>query len=84
MSHNLEIERLFEASPAEVFDAFTDPGAQKELYADGPDWIVESECYLRVGGTWSIVFGAPGTEPAREVNGFQVVDSPRDWSSPPR
>jgi uncharacterized protein YndB with AHSA1/START domain len=77
VSHDLRLERLFEAAPEVVFDAFTDPDAQKELYADAPDWIVEAECDLRVGGRWSITFGPPGSRPARETSVFQVVDRPR-------
>ena len=77
MSHDLHLERVFDAAPEVVFDAFTDPGAQRELYADAPDWIVEAECDLRVGGTWTIAFGPPGATPAREANRFQVVERPR-------
>ncbi len=77
MSHDLRLERVYDAAPEVVFDAFTDPDAQKELYADAPDWIVASECDLRVGGRWTIAFGPPGSEPARETNVFQVVDRPR-------
>ena len=77
MSHELRVERLLDAPPEIVFDAFTDPAAQKELYADAPDWIVESECDLRVGGSWSISFGPPGREPARETSVFDEVDRPR-------
>ena len=77
MSHDVKLERVYDAPPELVFDAFTDPEAQKELYADAPDWIVASECDLRVGGRWTISFGPPGTEPARETNVFQVVDRPR-------
>ncbi len=77
MNHDLRLDRLFDATPQDVFDAYTDPGAQQELYADAPDWIVESECDLRVGGRWSITFGPPGSEPARETNVFQEVDRPR-------
>lgn len=77
MSHDLRLERVYDAAPEVVFDTFTDPDAQKELYSDAPDWIVESECDLRVGGQWTIVFGPPGSEPARETNVFQVIDRPR-------
>jgi uncharacterized protein YndB with AHSA1/START domain len=77
LSHDLRLERLYDAAPEVVFDAFTDPDAQKELYADAPDWVVESECDLRAGGRWTIAFGPPGSEPARETNVFQVVDRPR-------
>ena len=77
MSHDLRLERVYRAPPELVFDAFTDPDAQKELYADAPDWIVEADCDLRVGGRWTIAFGPPGATPAREANVFQVVDRPR-------
>ena len=77
MSSDLRLERVYDAAAEVVFDAFTDPDAQQELYADAPDWIVESECDLRVGGRWSIAFGPPGQTPARETNLFQVVDRPR-------
>jgi uncharacterized protein YndB with AHSA1/START domain len=77
MSHDLRLERVYRAPPELVFDAFTDPDAQKELYADAPDWIVEADCDLRVGGRWTVTFGPPGATPARETNVFQVVDRPR-------
>ena len=77
MSHDLRLERTYDAAPEVVFDAFTDPEAQQELYADAPDWVVESTCDLRVGGRWSIAFGPPGVTPARETNLFEVVDRPR-------
>jgi uncharacterized protein YndB with AHSA1/START domain len=77
VSHDLRLERTYDAAPEVVFDAFTDPQAQQELYADAPDWIVQAECDLRVGGRWTITFGPPGSTPARETNVFQVVDRPR-------
>ena len=77
MSDDLRVERLLDSTPEVAFDAFVDPDAQHELYADSPDWIVESECELRVGGRWTITFGAPGKEPARETNVFEQVERPR-------
>jgi uncharacterized protein YndB with AHSA1/START domain len=77
VSHDLHLERTYDAAPEVVFDAFTDPDAQRELYADAPDWIVEAECDLRVGGRWSIAFGPAGSAPAQETNVFEVVDRPR-------
>jgi uncharacterized protein YndB with AHSA1/START domain len=77
LSHDLKVERVLEASPEDVFDAFTDPDAHKKMYAYAPDWIVESECDLRVGGKWSISFGSSGGVSARETNVFQMVDRPR-------
>jgi uncharacterized protein YndB with AHSA1/START domain len=77
VTHDLRLERVYDAAPEVVFDAFTDPAAQPELYADAPDWVVEAECDLRVGGRWTIAFGPPGATPARETNVFEVVDRPR-------
>ena len=77
MSEDLRLERVYDAAPETVFDAFTDPEAQKELYADAPDWIVESACDLRVGGRWTIEFGPPGGRAALETCVFRVVDRPR-------
>jgi uncharacterized protein YndB with AHSA1/START domain len=77
VSHDLTVERLLDSTPEVVFDTFVDPDAQHELYADAPDWIVESECDLRVGGRWTITFGSPGNEPARETNVFEEVERPR-------
>jgi uncharacterized protein YndB with AHSA1/START domain len=77
LSHDLRLERTYDAAPEVVFDAFTDPQAQQELYADAPDWIVQAECDLRVGGRWTITFGPAGSTPAREANVFRVVDRPR-------
>jgi uncharacterized protein YndB with AHSA1/START domain len=64
VSHDLRLERTYDAAPEVVFDAFTDPQ-------------VQAECDLRVGGRWTITFGPPGSTPARETNVFQVVDRPR-------
>lgn len=77
MSHDLRLDRVLDAPPEVVFDAFVDPAAQHDLYADAPDWVVESECDLRVGGSWTIAFGPPGREPARETNVFEEIERPR-------
>lgn len=77
MSHDLSVERWFDAAPVDVFDAYTDPVAQREWYQDQPGWVVHAQCDLRVGGRWTITFGPPGSQPCRETNVFQVVDRPR-------
>jgi uncharacterized protein YndB with AHSA1/START domain len=77
VTHDLRVERVYAAAPESVFDAFTDPEAQKEMYADEPGWIVRSECDLRVGGRWTIEFGPPDGRPSRETCVFEVVDRPR-------
>jgi len=77
MSHDLTVERWFDAAPEDVFDAYTDPAAQREWYEDEPGWVVEAECDLRVGGRWIVAFGPLGSEPYRETNVFEEVDRPR-------
>jgi uncharacterized protein YndB with AHSA1/START domain len=77
VSHDLRVERWFDAAPEEVFDAYTDPVAQKVWYEDQPGWIVEAECDLQVGGRWVVTFGPPGGEPYRETNVFKEIDRPR-------
>jgi uncharacterized protein YndB with AHSA1/START domain len=70
------VERVYDAAPELVFGAFTDPEAQQEMYADEPDWIVRSECDLRVGGRWTIEFGPPAGPPSRETCVFEVIERP--------
>ncbi len=77
MTRDLRVERVLGAAPETVFDAFTDPDAQWEMYADAPDWVVRSECDLRPGGRWTIEFGPPGRRPSRETCVFEVVERPR-------
>ncbi len=79
MTYDLKIERLIDAPPELVFDAFVDPAAQRVLYDNEtePTWTVESELDLRVGGTWTIAFGRAGEEPYRETNVFTEVERPR-------
>ncbi len=75
MSHDLKLERLFDAHPDDVFDAFTDPEAQKEWYEDNEGWVVEASCDLRVGGIWDVSFGEAGST-YRETNVFSEIDRP--------
>jgi uncharacterized protein YndB with AHSA1/START domain len=78
MSHELEFERLLDASPEVVFDAFTEPGGQAAFYRQpGPGWIVRSECDLRVGGVWTVEFGPSEDRIYRHRHVFQVIDRPR-------
>jgi uncharacterized protein YndB with AHSA1/START domain len=77
VTYDLRVERVYDAPPEVVFDAFTDPEAQREMYADEPDWAVRSECDLRVGGSWTIEFGPPAGPLARETCVFETVDRPR-------
>jgi uncharacterized protein YndB with AHSA1/START domain len=77
MSYELEVERLIDASPEEVFDAYTDPQAQKIWYGIlNEGLIVENEVDLRVGGKWVSAWGFTPDELFRETNIFEVVDRP--------
>jgi uncharacterized protein YndB with AHSA1/START domain len=77
MTYDLRAERILDARPEEVFDTFTDVDADKTLFANGPDWAVEVDCDLRVGGRWNLTMRPPGAEPFRESNLFTQIDRPR-------
>ena len=81
MTYELRIERVFDAPPEAVFDTLVDPDAQEELYAGQvPGWSLwEFAIDLRVGGTWTIVFGPSDRtgEPDRITYVFTQIDRPR-------
>jgi uncharacterized protein YndB with AHSA1/START domain len=78
MSHDIEVARLVDASPDEVFDAFTSPDGQDAFYGqDDPGWIVRSQCDMRVGGAWTVDFGPSPGEIYRHRHVFEVIDRPR-------
>ena len=77
MTYELKVERLIAATPEEVFDAYTDPEAQKIWFnLLGEPMIVENEVDLRVGGKWVSAWGYTPDEMFRETNVFEVVDRP--------
>lgn len=78
MSFDLELERLFEATPDEVFDAFVDPASHREWFrADQPDWVVTSEVDLRPGGRWDLSFGPEkDPRPYRAASIFARIERP--------
>ncbi len=53
MSHELKIERRYDPTPEQVFDAFVDPATQEQLHGAGQGgWTVRCcETDVRVGGT---------------------------------
>jgi uncharacterized protein YndB with AHSA1/START domain len=78
VSEDLRFERIIDAPPAVVFQAFTSPGGQEAFYGqDDPAWIVECVCDLRVGGVWAITFGPGPSQLYRHRHLFQVIDPPR-------
>ena len=78
MSYELRLERLYDASPEVVFDAFVDPATQAELHGnDVPGWKVHrTETDTRVGGTSTYVMGLEGEEPDTETRVYTVIDRP--------
>lgn len=77
MSYDLKVERLINASPEDVFDAYTNPEAQRVWFTIfNPEMIVEIEIDLRVGGKSVITWGFSPDEMYREANIFEVVDPP--------
>ena len=77
MSYELRVERLIDATPEEVFDAYTDPEAQKVWYSIMDEgMIVENDVDLRVGGKWVSAWGFSRDEMFRETNVFEVIDRP--------
>jgi len=69
--HDLQVHRDFEADPQGVFDGFV--GA----YDPRPEWVLKSECDLRVGGAWELEFRPPGLSAFTERRVFTAIDPPR-------
>jgi uncharacterized protein YndB with AHSA1/START domain len=77
VSRELRYERLIQASPTRVFDLFTSPAGQREVYGnDAPGWVVDSRCDLRVGGAWEITFGPSPAELYRHRHVFEAIERP--------
>ena len=53
--HALSVERVIDARPEAIFDAFI------AMYdSQRPDWVTGSQLDLRPGGRWSVDFQVPG------------------------
>jgi uncharacterized protein YndB with AHSA1/START domain len=78
MSHELRLERLFDAPPEVVWDAFVDPNAQTELHGSSQEgWTVSrAETDVSVGGTSVYAMSLEGHEPDIETRVCSVVDRP--------
>ena len=78
MTDELRIDRLIDAPPEVVFDAFTAEDGRLAFYGhDDPGWIVESHCDQRVGGVWKITFGPSRARLFHHRHVFEVIDRPR-------
>lgn len=77
MTEALRYERMIEATPEVVFDAFTSPDGQLAFYGqDDRGWIVRSESDVRVGGSWTILFGPSPEQLYRHQHVFRTIDRP--------
>jgi uncharacterized protein YndB with AHSA1/START domain len=78
MSHDLRFQRVIDAPPEAVFDAFTRPDGQRAFYGqDEPGWIVQSDCDLRVGGLWIVAFGPSPDRLYHHAHVFQAIERPQ-------
>jgi uncharacterized protein YndB with AHSA1/START domain len=71
------VERVFNASPADLFDDYVDPQMGRVLFAADDTWRVDVKTDLRVGGLWTISMEAPSGPSFRESNEFREIDRPR-------
>jgi uncharacterized protein YndB with AHSA1/START domain len=78
MTIDMRMTRQLPATPAEVFDAYTDAEQQKIWFTilDERPGIVEIEVDLRVGGVQTAVWGPAPDQLFRETQTFLEIDRP--------
>ncbi|MFF5171914.1 SRPBCC domain-containing protein [Micromonospora sp. NPDC000089] len=78
MTIDMRMTRQLPATPAEVFDAYTDAEQQKIWFSilDEQPGIVEIEVDLRVGGQQTAVWGPSPDMLFRETQTFVEIDRP--------
>jgi uncharacterized protein YndB with AHSA1/START domain len=73
----LRIERSFQASAEEVFDAWTSPEVMRRWFHCGPDWQTPvAEVDLKVGGAVRIVMRRPDGRQSGAQGEYTVIDRP--------
>ncbi len=73
----LRLERTFDASPEDVFDAWTDPEVMRRWLHVAPDWDTPvAEVDLRVGGEVRIVMRRPDGSEAGARGEYVLIDRP--------
>jgi uncharacterized protein YndB with AHSA1/START domain len=87
----LRLERTYAESPAEVFEAWTNPEVLRRWWAAGPDWETPAaEVDLREGGRYRLSMKDPNSGDEHTVVGeYREVSPPRrliytwSWESNP-
>ena len=75
--HVVRIERTFEASAEEVFDAWTSPEVMRRWFHCFPEWSTpEAEVDLRVGGRVRVVMRQPDGREAGMGGEYRLIDRP--------
>jgi uncharacterized protein YndB with AHSA1/START domain len=79
---SLRVERSFDASPEEVFDAWTNPEVLRRWWVADPSWTTPlAEVDLRVGGRYRLSMEDPGTGARHTVGGeYSEVSRPERLS----
>lgn len=69
------IERRYSASPARVFDAWTDPAKKRRWFAEGPGFVIDAyRLDARVGGTEHCAFHPENGPPMTLDTYFHVLE----------
>lgn len=73
----VRIERTFDASAEEVFDAWTNPEVMRRWFHCEPDWSTpKAEVDLRVGGHVRIVMRRPDCTEVEAHGEYTLIDRP--------
>jgi len=76
--HVVRIERTFEASAEDVFDAWTSPEVMRRWLHCAADWETpEAEVDLRVGGKVRVVMRKPDGTTAEMGGEYTLIERPR-------
>ena len=79
---SLTIKRRFNAAPAKVFSAWTDPEKVKRWMGPGEVKVLRAETDARTGGRYRWLMQAPDGE-EHDVSGvYREVIRTRSWCSP--
>jgi uncharacterized protein YndB with AHSA1/START domain len=74
----VRVERTFQASAEDVFDAWTSPEVMRRWLHPGPDWATpEAEVDLRPGGKVRVVMRRPDGTEIESRGEYTLIDRPR-------